>query len=53
VIDLIACHSKEYGPMHATRSVTAREGKKTDDGTMTTFSDANPTAVADPADSLD
>jgi hypothetical protein len=36
--------------MRVTRSVAAREGKKADDGTMTTSPDANPTTVADSAD---
>jgi hypothetical protein len=36
--------------MHATHSIAAREGKKADAGTMTTFPDANPTHVADSAD---
>jgi hypothetical protein len=50
VIDLISRRSKDQDPMSVTRSLEAREGKKTDDETMTTFFDANPTTVADPAD---
>jgi hypothetical protein len=50
VIDLIGRLSKEREPIRATRSGAAREGKKADDGTMTSYPDANPTTVADPAD---
>jgi hypothetical protein len=35
--------------MRAALSVAAREGKKAEDGTTTTFPDANPTTVADSA----
>jgi hypothetical protein len=36
--------------MPATRSVAGREGKRTDDETMASSPDTNPTIVADPAD---
>jgi hypothetical protein len=49
VIDVIRWPSKELAPMCVTRRLAAREGKKADDGTMTSSPDANPTTVADPA----
>jgi hypothetical protein len=49
VIDVIRWLSKERAPMRVTRRLAAREGKKADDGTMTSFPDASPTTVADPA----
>jgi hypothetical protein len=47
MIDVIGCLLKESEPMFATRRLAAREGKKVDAGTMTSFPDANPTIVAD------
>jgi hypothetical protein len=49
VMDVIVWLSKASLRMQATRSGTAREGKKADDGTMTSSLDVNPTTVADPA----
>jgi hypothetical protein len=46
MIDVIGCLSKEPRPMFATRRVAAREGKKADDGTMTSSPDPSPTIVA-------
>jgi hypothetical protein len=50
VIDVIRPPVNEPEPIRAIRSVAAREGKKADDGTMTSSLDADPTAVADLAD---
>jgi hypothetical protein len=50
MIDVTVWFSKEHGAMRVTGRVAAREGKKADDGTMTSsVSDANPTTVADPS----
>jgi hypothetical protein len=49
VIDVIRWHSKECAPMCVTRRLAAREGKKADDGIMTSSPDVSPTTVADPA----
>jgi hypothetical protein len=46
VIDVIGSRSKEDVPMRVTRRLADREGKKADDGTMTSSPDANPTTVA-------
>jgi hypothetical protein len=47
VIDVIDWRSKEDAPIRVTRRLADREGKKADDGTMTSSPDANPTTVAD------
>jgi hypothetical protein len=47
VIDVLGWQSKERRPMFATRTLAARERKKADDETMTSFLDANPITVAD------
>jgi hypothetical protein len=49
MIDVIQSLSKEPRPMFAIRRLAAREGKKADDETMTSFPDANPMTVADPS----
>jgi hypothetical protein len=49
MIDVIGWSSKEPRLMLATRRLVPREGKKANDGTMTSFPDANPTTVADAA----
>jgi hypothetical protein len=49
MIDVIGWLSKEPQPMLATRRLAAREGKKADDETMTSFPDTNPATVADPS----
>jgi hypothetical protein len=40
---------KERATMRVTCRLAAREGKNTDDGTMTSSPDANPMTVTDPA----
>jgi hypothetical protein len=47
MIDVIGWLSKELWLMFATRRLATREGKKADDGRMTSSLDANPTTVAD------
>jgi hypothetical protein len=49
MIDVIGWRSKEPGSTLATPRLAARDGKKADDGTMTSSPDVNPTTVADPA----
>jgi hypothetical protein len=49
VINVMGCHSKERAPMQVTRRLAAREGKKAEDGIMTSSLDPNPTTVANPA----
>jgi hypothetical protein len=49
VIDVIRWPSKELASMCVTRRLAAREGKKADEGTMTSSPDVSPTTVADPA----
>jgi hypothetical protein len=48
VINLTGWPMKGPRPTRATRRLTAREGKKADDGTITSPPDINPTVVADP-----
>jgi hypothetical protein len=48
MIDVIDWSRKEPRPMFATRRLAAREGKKANDGTMTS-SDANPMTLANSA----
>jgi hypothetical protein len=50
VIDLIGRKANEREAICAIGSGAASEGKKADDGTMTSPPDANPTTVTDPAD---
>jgi hypothetical protein len=47
MIDVIGWLLKEPRPKFVTRRAAAREGKKADDGTMTSSPDVNLTAVAD------
>jgi hypothetical protein len=47
VIDVIGLYLKADAPMRVTRRLADREGKKADDGTMTSSPDTNPTTVAD------
>jgi hypothetical protein len=49
MMEVIRRLSREPRLMLATRRLAAREGKKADEGTMTSFSDINRTTVADPA----
>jgi hypothetical protein len=49
VIDEIGWPLKQRPPLCVTRSLAAREGKKADDGTMTSQPDTKPTTVAGPA----
>jgi hypothetical protein len=49
VINVMDWQSKESAPMQAIRRLAAREGKKAEDGTMTSSPDTNPTTVADSA----
>jgi hypothetical protein len=48
MINVIGCLSKDPRPIFATRRLAAREWKKVDDETMTSFLDANPMTVVDP-----
>jgi hypothetical protein len=49
MIDVIGWPLKESAPKRVTRTLAAREGKKADDGTMTSSPGINPMTVADPA----
>jgi hypothetical protein len=48
MLDVIGWFSKEPQSMFTTPRLAAREGKKADDGTMSSSLDVNPTTVADP-----
>jgi hypothetical protein len=45
-MDVISWATKKGPPNGATRSAAARDGKKPDEGTMTSSPDANPTTIA-------
>jgi hypothetical protein len=49
MIDVIGWRSKENASKRVTRRLAAREGKKADDGTMTSPLDVSPMTVADSA----
>jgi hypothetical protein len=49
MIDVIGWPLEEPARKRVTRRLAAREGKKADDGTMTSSPDVNPMTVADSA----